>query len=204
MLGLFWRSLSAVVLGTVIMGVIYPLLLSGIGLLFFSYEAKGSLILQNGKQLGSDLIGQTFSDPSYLAPRPSAAGPRGYDATASSGSNLTPESKRFKDLVRERAAAYRIFNKVPPDTLVPVDAVTASGSGLDPEISLENALLQAKRIATVRDISEKQVRNIIRDHSVRSIFDRLGERSVNVLECNLAIDSFTRNIKFEGEQLLKE
>ena len=148
-------SLVATVILAVILCGAYPALIWGIAQALFPDKANGSLIIRNGKVIGSELIAQNFTDAKYFHPRPSSAGDTGYDATSSGGSNLGPTSKKLIDLVRERVDLYRVENNLPPTILVPADAVTASASGLDPHISLKNALLQAPRVAKARGISEK-------------------------------------------------
>src|SRR5579885_2480746 len=155
------RSLLAVCLGIIIFGGAYPLFLAGIGRLFFPYAAEGSFLKVEGKKVGSELIAQSFTEKAFLVPRPSAAGPEGYDAANSSGSNLRFASRELTTSIEQRLQAYRLFNEVPASQPIPIDAVTTSASGLDPDISLDNALLQARRIASTRGISEKQIRAII-------------------------------------------
>jgi K+-transporting ATPase ATPase C chain len=143
--------------------------------------------VRNGKVVGSSLIGQPFSAPRYFHPRPSAAGD-GYDAAASSGTNRGPTNAAFLDDVADRVAAYRRENRVPPDVPVPVDAVTASASGLDPHISPANARLQAPRVAGVRRLTTQQVLALVDAHTAARAGKLLGEPGVNVLELNLALD----------------
>ncbi len=129
----------------------------GVAQTLFPDKANGSLIMRNGKIIGSELLAQNFTDPKYFHPRPSAAGDAGYDATSSGGSNLGPTSKKLIDSVKERVEAYRSENNLPRMVPVPADAVTASASGLDPHISVKNALIQASRVAKARDMNEKDV-----------------------------------------------
>jgi len=178
--------LIAVVL-TVICGVLYPLLTTGIGQAAFNDKANGSLIEQNGVVVGSKLIGQSFSAPQYFHSRPSAAGV-GYVGSASSGSNLGPTSKDLIDAVTERVATYRRENDLGADVDVPVDAVTASASGLDPDISIANARLQAPRVAKERGLSLKAVLTLVDAHTDGRNVGVLGEPGVNVLELNLTLD----------------
>lgn len=178
---------------TILTGIVYPFSIYGLAQLMFPFQANGSLIQDGGgKTIGSTLIGQNFSDPKYFHPRPSAAGEIGYDATSSGGSNLGPTNKRLIDAVQERAEAYRRENSLEADTLVPVDAVTSSGSGLDPDITPANAYLQARRVARVRGLSESDVRSIVDRHTQGRLFWILGEPRVNVLELNLALDNRLR------------
>jgi len=172
---------------TVICGLIYPLLVTGIGQVAFGGKADGSLIHRDGKVVASSLIGQPFSAPIYFHPRPSAAGD-GYDATASGGSNLGPTSAQLLDLVSQRVAAYRSENSLADNVTVPVDAVTASGSGFDPHISVANALLQAPRIAAARGVDVATVRQMVAEHTADRMLGVLGEPGVNVVELNLALD----------------
>ena len=172
---------------TALLGVVYPLTVTAIGQVEFHYQANGSLIVRNGTVVGSRLIGQTFTDPGDFHSRPSAAGV-GYDGTASSGSNLGPLSPVLLASVAERAAAYRQENGLDPEASVPVDAVTASASGLDPHISIANARLQAHRVASRRGISLTDVLDLIDDNTEGRDLGILGEPGVNVLALNLALD----------------
>ena len=180
-------ALMVALVFTVICGVIYPLLTTGIGQAAFNDEANGSLIKQNGVVVGSRLIGQTFTAPEYFHSRPSAAG-AGYDGSQSSGSNLGPTSQDLIDAVTERVATYRKENGLADDVAVPVDAVTASASGLDPDISIANARLQAPRVATERGTSLATVLALVDQYTEGRSFAVLGEPGVNVLELNLALD----------------
>ena len=180
-------ALLVVVVFTVICGFVYPLLVTGIGQAAFNDKANGSLIKRDGVVVGSELIGQAFAAPEYFHSRPSAAG-AGYDGSASSGSNLGPTNPDLLAAVEERAAAYRTENGLPGDALVPVDAVTASGSGLDPHISIANARLQTPRVAQERGLALEDVQHLVTEHTDDRDFYVLGEPGVNVLELNLALD----------------
>jgi K+-transporting ATPase ATPase C chain len=181
-------ALMALVLFTLLTGVAYPLAITGFAQLAFPDQANGSLLRDGGGSvIGSRFIGQPFSGEAYFHPRPSAAGD-GYDSSASSGSNLGPTSADLVTAVTERVAAYRAENGLSEGTAVPVDAVTASGSGLDPHISLANALLQLARVAEARGLSETDVRQLVDEHTEGRAFGLLGEPGVNVLELNLALD----------------
>ncbi|HTY29955.1 K(+)-transporting ATPase subunit C [Mycobacterium sp.] len=181
------------ILASVVLGVAYPLATYGIGQLAFRHHAEGSLISRGNQIIGSSLLGQSFTDaggsplPQYFQPRPSAAG-SGYDATASGASNLGPSDPRLLNAIRDRAAAYRAFNHLPADAAVPIDAVTASGSGLDPDISVANAALQSPRVAATRHLPPATVAALIRDHTTGRALGFLGETVVNVVELNLALD----------------
>jgi K+-transporting ATPase ATPase C chain len=181
-------AIVALVLFSALTGVVYPLVITGIAQVAFPDQANGSLVRDDaGNVVGSELIGQPFAAAGYFHPRPSAAGD-GYDASISSGSNLGPTSADLLAAVEERAAAYRTENNLPADALVPVDAVTASASGLDPHISMANALLQSARVATERGLSEEQVRELIDANTDGRSLGLLGEPGVNVLMLNLALD----------------
>jgi len=179
--------LAVACLGVLLCGA-YPLAVWTMAQGLFPWQANGSLIVREGSVVtGSVLLGQRFAGPAYFHPRPSAAG-TGYDAADSGGSNLGPTSKRFIDMVKKRIADYRLENDLGPGTLIPPDAVTASGSGLDPHISVQNALLQAKRVAKVRGLDEAGLRKKIADSTVDRDLGILGEPRVNVLMLNLDLD----------------
>lgn len=180
-------ALLTFVVLTVITGVVYPLLVSGFAQLF-SGKATGSVIEVNGKAVGSELIGQPFSDPKYFWSRPSATSPQPYNGMASSGSNLGPTNKALLDAVGERIKALREAD--PGNTKpVPADLVTTSGSGLDPHISPEAAHYQAGRVARARGRSEDAIRTLVGEHTQARLLGVLGEPRVNVLELNLALDA---------------
>jgi potassium-transporting ATPase KdpC subunit len=181
-------SLAALFSLAVLLCGIYPLLVWGIGQTLFPHQANGSLIMKQGKVVGSELIAQNFTGPKYFHPRPSAAGETGYDASSSGGSNLGPTSKKLIDTVKERVEAYRAENNLSPAVPIPADAVTASASGLDPDISLGNALLQAPRVAKARGMSPAVLRKKIQERAENRDLGVLGERRVNVLKLNLALD----------------
>jgi potassium-transporting ATPase KdpC subunit len=182
-------SLVVTFLLAVIVSGIYPMLVWGIAQALFPYKANGSLIVRDGKTVGSELIAQNFTDPKYFHPRPSAAGDAGYDATSSGGSNLGPTSKKLIDSVKERVEAYRAENNLPPTVPVPADAVTASASGLDPHVSVKNALIQARRVAKARGISEQAILAKVKAHTEERTLGILGEPRVNVLTLNLSLDA---------------
>ncbi len=188
----FFSETRSAIMSTLVLAVVccglYPLIVFGIGQLAFRDKANGSLIIdQAGTIRGSKLLGQGFTDPRYFHPRPSAAG-NGYDAANSSGSNLGPTSKKLRDAIKERIAAYRSENGLSAGQEVPADAVTASGSGLDPHISPRNAQLQVARIAKSRGLSENQVRELIQQNTEGRDLGLLGDLGVNVLQLNLALD----------------
>jgi K+-transporting ATPase ATPase C chain len=189
----FFSNIRSAVVSTLVLAVvccgIYPLIVFGISQALFHDKANGSLIVDpNGTVRGSKLLGQGFADAKYFHPRPSAAG-NGYDATSSGGSNLGPTSRKLNDAIKERVAAYRAENSLSETEPVPADAVTASGSGLDPQISLRNAELQTPRIAKARGLSEEKVRELVQQNTNTRDLGVLGDPGVNVLELNLALDS---------------
>lgn len=171
----------------VLLGIAYPLAVTGVGQAAFRSRAEGSLVTRDGRVVGSSLLGQSFSAPAYFHPRPSVAGD-GYDPLASGGSNLGPSNQRLLDAVAGRAAAVRAANGLPDDAPVPVDAVTASASGLDPHISVAYARLQAPRVARARGLAVADVLRLVREHTQRRSWGFLGENGVNVLTLNLALD----------------
>jgi K+-transporting ATPase ATPase C chain len=171
----------------VVTGVLYPLAVWAVSSLAFPSQAAGSLVSANGRVVGSSLIAQGFTSAKYFHPRPSAAG-TGYDATASSASNLGPTSKALISAVQTRVADVVASDPGAVKGQVPVDMVTASGSGLDPDISPDNAYLQVARVAAARGLSEQSVRTLVTSHIVGRTFGVLGEPTVNVLELNLALD----------------
>jgi K+-transporting ATPase ATPase C chain len=175
------------ILFTMLTGVIYPLAFTGIAQGLFPYQANGSMIVRDGKPLGSTLIGQPFDDPRYIWGRLSATAPFSYNAAASSGSNLGPTNPRLLEVVKTRIAALRAAD--PQNTSpIPVDLVTASGSGLDPHISIAAALYQVTRVAKARGLSEEAVRALVDQYTEGRQFGFLGEPRVNVLLLNLALD----------------
>jgi potassium-transporting ATPase KdpC subunit len=182
------RGVIALAVFTVITGLAYPLLVFGVGQLAFKGAADGSLVERDGKVVGSRLIGQSFSDPRYFWGRPSAAGQDGYDPTASGASNLGPTSKKLADEVAGRLAALLKANPGKTAADVPAELVTASGSGLDPDISPAAAEFQVDRVAKARDLDPAAVRRLVRAHTQGRVLGVLGEPRVNVLELNLALD----------------
>jgi len=181
-------ALAVFLFFTVLLGVVYPLAVTGVARIAFPSKSQGSLVHKGNTIVGSSLIGQSFNGRRYFQPRPSAAGD-GYDATASAASNLGPTSSVLLSSVRARVKAYRRLNGLAPNTTVPVDAVTASGSGLDSEISPANARLQAARVARVRGLPLAQVLALVRENTHGRSLGFLGEPGVNVLELNLALDN---------------
>ena len=180
-------AVLAVAVLTIIVGGIYPLVSWGVTQALFPGRSNGSLVTRNGRTVGSSLIGQPFRSPAYFHPRPSAAG-EGYDAERSGGTNLGPLSKTLVEAVRARAAAYRAENGLAADAAVPADAVTSSGSGLDPHISVENARIQARRVARARGLLEADVLRRVEACTEGRTFGILGEPRVNVLLLNLSLD----------------
>jgi len=180
-------ALRAVVVFTALVGVAYPLAVTGVAQLAFDDRAHGSLVARDGQVVGSSLIGQAFDGDEWFHPRPSAAGD-GYDGMASGPSNLGPTNDELLDAVTDRVDRYRELNGLESDEPVPVDAVTASASGLDPHISVANARLQAPRVARARAMALDNVMELVVEHTEARALGFLGEESVNVLELNLALD----------------
>ncbi|QHC62688.1 potassium-transporting ATPase subunit KdpC [Rathayibacter festucae] len=184
-------ALRALLVLTVALGVLYPLAITGLGQVAFARQANGSLLTENGETVGSSLIGQSFTDadgnplPEWFQSRPSAAGD-GYDASASSGSNLGPENEELIAAIQERRAAIAAFDGVDP-AAVPADALTASASGLDPQISPAYAAIQVARVAAARGLAEEDVRALVAEHTQARDLGFLGDETVNVLELNLAL-----------------
>jgi K+-transporting ATPase ATPase C chain len=193
-------AIVSMVIFTLVLGVGFGLLVTGIAQVGFKDKANGSIVTVNGKEVGSSVLGQAFTDakgtplPQYFQSRPSAAAgasgktAAGYDPTLSSGSNLGPTNPEFLKLVAQRVKDYRQLNGLSSSTKVPVDAVTASASGLDPDISVANARMQAQRVAQERGLTKSQVMQLIDDHTQGRTLGVLGEKSVNVLALNLALD----------------
>ena len=188
----FFSHIRGAVVSTFVLAVVccgvYPLIVFGISQTLFRDKANGSLIVDpDGIVHGSKLLGQGFADPKYFHPRPSAAG-NGYDAASSGASNLGPTSQKLNDAIKDRVAGYRKENGLTANDSVPADAVTASGSGLDPQISLRNAEVQTRRIAKARGLSEEKVRELVQENTYGRDLGFLGEPGVNVLQLNLALD----------------
>ncbi len=183
-----WIAVRMTIVLTILLGFIYPIGMVVVGHVLFPHEARGSLISHDGQIIGSELIGQNFSSQKYFHPRPSAAGDKGYDASNSSGSNLGPTNKTLIDTVRKRLKDTEEAEGVPASS-VPIDMVTASGSGLDPDISPADALLQADRVAHARGISADTVRQLIDQNTEGRWIGIFGEPVVNVLKLNLALDN---------------
>jgi len=183
-------ALTMLLILTVLTGLIYPLAVTGLAQLFFPDQANGSLIVRDGKVTGSKLIGQYFDKPEYFWSRPSATSPFPYNAAASGGSNLGPTNPALVDAVKARVAALRAADPG-NESPVPVDLVTASGSGLDPHISPAAALYQVKRVARARGLEEGTVQTLVTQHTEGRQFGLLGERRVNVLQLNLALDALS-------------
>ncbi|HLW61436.1 MAG TPA: potassium-transporting ATPase subunit KdpC [bacterium] len=172
---------------TVLLGLVYPLVITGLAQVLFPRQANGSLIVEHGRTVGSTLIGQPFADPKYFWGRPSATSPQAYNASASSGSNLAPTNQALLDAVKQRVADLRAAD--PGNTApVPVDLVTASGSGLDPHITPAAALYQVARVARVRKLPVDAVRELVQRHTEGRLFGVLGEPRVNVLALNRDLD----------------
>lgn len=188
-LGIALRSLLTLSLLT---GLLYPLTVTGLAQILLPFQANGSLVVKDGKVIGSRLIGQNFSGPGYFHGRPSAAGENGYDGTSSGGLNLGPTNKELIDSIAKRVQTVRGQNGLKTDEPVPADLVTTSASGLDPDISPAAALAQARRVATARGLDLNVVHSLIEKQITPKPFGLLGEARVNVLELNLAVDALRR------------
>lgn len=186
-----WVALRMMVLILVLTGIIYPLFVTGVAQLIFPHKANGSMVTINGSVVGSNLIGQQFTQAKYFWPRPSAAG-TGYDAMASSGSNLGPTSKTLIDRIKKDVAALIKADPGLAYGSVPVDMVTTSASGLDPDITPANAYAQAARVAAARGLTEAAVRNLVKQHIAGRQLGVLGEPHVNVLLLNIALDQLSK------------
>lgn len=185
----YWTTaIRQLLILVLVLGLAYPLLVTGVAQAVFPSQASGSLVTVRGKTVGSRLIGQSFSSARYFWPRPSAAG-NGYDPNASGASNLAPSSKKLIDGIKALVATDTLEDPGLKPGQVPVDMVTASASGLDPDISVANALAQARRVARARGLSDDQTRSLIAGHTEGRVFGLLGEPRVNVLELNLALDA---------------
>jgi K+-transporting ATPase ATPase C chain len=180
-------AVSLLALMTILLGIVYPMVIAGVAKIAFSRQAEGSLIYHDGKLIGSELIGQSFSDPKYFWGRPSATTPQPYNGLASTGSNLGPLNPALIDAVKANAKA---LHDADPDNRqpIPVDLVTASASGLDPEVSPAAVEYQAARVAGARHLELAQVEALIQAHVQERLFGIIGERRINVLELNLALD----------------
>jgi K+-transporting ATPase ATPase C chain len=204
--GVVRPAAASAVLFMLVCGLAYPLVTTGVAQLVLPAQANGSVVQRNGAPVGSLLIGQSFTQAQYFHPRPSATvGPdpanasqtvaQPYNAALSGASNLGPTSKALIDQVSARAAQYRNENGLAPDTPVPVDAVTASGSGLDPEISIENAMLQAARVARARGMSTDALRALIEQNTTPRQLGVLGDPRIDVLKLNLALDAAAASVR---------
>jgi potassium-transporting ATPase KdpC subunit len=183
-----WTACKMTIVLTLLTGITYPVAMVGLARLFFPYRAQGSLIVRDGQVVGSALVGQNFSSARYFHGRPSAAGDKGYDAANSSGSNLGPTNKTLIETVRSRASTLREHEPGINHREIPVDLVTASGSGLDPEITPAAANIQIPRVAKERGLNQDVVRSLVLTHTRGRVLGILGEPGVNVLELNLALD----------------
>ena len=184
-------SIKMTIVLTVLLGIIYPLAITGVASILFPHQAQGSLVVRDGKVVGSELIGQTFAAPGYFHGRPSAAGDKGYDASNSSGSNLGPTNKTLISTVQQRLKDTMEANPGIDAHQVPIDLITTSGSGLDPEISPASAEIQVARVAKARGLGEDDVRLLVRQNTRARYAGVLGEPGVNVLSLNLALDKLS-------------
>lgn len=178
-------ALLYTVITTILLGIVYPLVITALAQVFFKGKANGQLIARNGVAVGSRILAQPFTGEAYFHPRPSAAGPNGYDAANSGGSNLGPTNRKLVDRVKTVTAELQVQG---PGTPVPIDLVTTSASGLDPDITPAGAQFQIPRVARARGISPSDLARLVAEHSEGRTFGFLGEPRVNVLELNLALD----------------
>lgn len=183
------RSFLLLIIFTIILGFLYPLLITGISKIIFPYRSSGSLIKYGDKIVGSELIGQNFIGEQYFHPRPSSAGKDGYDPLSSGGSNYASTNEDFISAVKERISNFKRENNLKDYIKIPSDVVTSSGSGLDPDISVDNAILQADRIAKKRNIPVSEINDLIRQNTEKKMLGFLGEPKVNVLKLNLLLDN---------------
>lgn len=183
------RSILVFVVMSLLTGIAYPYLITGLSQIEFRKQATGSLVIVGGKVVGSSLVGQHFTRPGYFHSRPSAL-EKAYDASNSGGSNSGPSNAKFFDDVRARVGKIRLENGLPAESPVPADLVLASGSGLDPHISPEAALIQAGRVAKTRGLGESEVKSLIESHTEGPQFGFLGDSRVNILWLNMALDGF--------------
>jgi potassium-transporting ATPase KdpC subunit len=181
------RSILVLLVFSILTGLVYPLIITGIAQLVFPHQANGSLIVINGKTVGSELIGQSFTKPEYFHGRPSAVN---YDASNSGGTNLGPTNQKFINQIDSTAQWIRMENGLPSDASVPVDLVTSSASGLDPNISLQSALIQVSRVAKTRGLDELVVRSLVNQHTEKPVLGLFGQPMINILKLNIAIDAF--------------
>lgn len=189
---MIYRAFIATLLLALLTGIAYPFAVTGLAQLFFKDKADGSMITQNGSIIGSELIGQNFAKPEYFHPRPSAAGEKGYDASASSGSNLGPTNAKLQEKVK--AEIDKVMKENPGITVeqIPIDMVTASASGLDPHISPAAASLQVARVAEARGVKKERVKELVQRYTEGRQFGIFGEPRVNVLLLNLALDRLNK------------
>lgn len=182
------RATKLLLVMIIITGVIYPLVVTGLGQVFFNNKVNGSIIEKNGVKVGSELIGQNFDNPKYFFGRPSETSEYPYNTLGSKGSNIAVEGEKFKEIIDQRIATLKKYDEGNNNKTIPVDLITASASGLDPNISVDSAKYQVERVAKYRNISKEKVAHLVEEYTEKESFGVLGIEKINVVKLNLALD----------------